>query len=301
MQKYNVVICANNSPVEHLPWIDSCRKHSDSIDFTVIDLTDDDWQDQLRNGKIDICLLRPPGRTELLKRLYDERVLIISSIIDLPIYPSLTEILLYENKRFVRDWLKAMSLPHPETFVFFCKEDAENFLADRINWPVVGKTNIGASGNGVQIIPDINSAVNYINDAFTKGISTRTGPKLRKGSLFKKVRKVLTQKGFLTRRLNEYSQVFLNPQKDFVIFQEFIPHTFEWRCVRIGKSFFAHKKLARNNMSSGTLLKGYDEVPVSLLNFMWEVTERTNLSSVAIDLFETERGYLINEIQCFFG
>ena len=48
-------------------------------------------------------------------------------------------------------------------------------------------------------------------------------------------------------------------------------------------------------------MKGYDPVPVSLLEFIRETTERTGLSSVSIDLFERDGQYLVNEIQCFFG
>ena len=116
-----------------------------------------------------------------------------------------------------------------------------------------------------------------------------------------KIRKALSSNGFIAKRLSEYRETFLNPQKGFVIFQEFIPHEYEWRCVRIGDSFFAHKKIARNNKSSGTLIKAYDKVPEALLDFIREMTERTGLSSVAIDLFERDGMFLVNEIQCFFG
>ncbi len=80
-----------------------------------------------------------------------------------------------------------------------------------------------------------------------------------------------------------------------------MPHEYEWRCVRIGDSYFAHKKIARNNKSSGTLIKGYDPVPKVLLDFIRDVTSKTGLSSVAIDLFEINNQFLVNEIQCFFG
>jgi len=86
-----------------------------------------------------------------------------------------------------------------------------------------------------------------------------------------------------------------------LILQEFIQHDFEWRCVRIGNSYFAHKKLAINNMSSGTLLKGYGDVPLPLLDFIRNLTEENGLSSVSIDIFESSKGYLVNEIQTFFG
>ena len=47
----------------------------------------------------------------------------------------------------------------------------------------------------------------------------------------------------------------------------YIPHDFEWRCVRIGDSYFAHRKRKLGDKASGT--KGIDYVnpPESLLDF----------------------------------
>ena len=110
-----------------------------------------------------------------------------------------------------------------------------------------------------------------------------------------------SSKYFLNKRIAEYKLAAKNYQKGFVILQEYIPHKFEWRCVRIGNSFFAHKKIPRWEKTSGSLLKEYCNPPFSLLDFIKNFTDRTNLSSVAIDVFEFKNNYLVNEIQCFFG
>ena len=299
--KYRIAIFRNESADDHDQWVQACRRRSSEADCTVIDITSSDWLSRFREGSYDLILLRPPGRTEKFKQLYDERVMILYDCTDIPVYPSLTEVLLYENKRFLRDWLAANGVPHPETYVFFNEREAGEFVSARDVFPLVAKTNIGASGNGVRFLEDRGQASEYIRIAFSTGINTRTGPKLKKGSLLKKIRKALSSNGFIAKRLSEYRETFLNPQKGFVIFQEFIPHEYEWRCVRIGDSFFAHKKIARNNKSSGTLIKAYDKVPEALLDFIREMTERTRLSSVAIDLFDRDGMFLVNEIQCFFG
>jgi glutathione synthase/RimK-type ligase-like ATP-grasp enzyme len=213
----------------------------------------------------------------------------------------LNEILVYENKRFLRDWLKVNHIPFPETNVFYSEKAALLYINSNNSYPIVAKTNIGASGNGVEFLQNKNAAAKYANRAFKAGINARTGPKLTKGSLVKKIIKALTYKKFLSNRLKEYKETYTNPQQGYVIFQEYVPHDYEWRCVRIGDSYFAHKKIARNNKSSGTLLKGYDPVPFDLLDFILDITERTLLSSVAIDLFQRQGKFLVNEIQCFFG
>lgn len=299
--RYKVAILANENKDDHLKWIDACVKRSDVIDYSIINLTNDDWLQNITSDNYDIFLLRPPGRTELYKRLYDERVLIISTILKKAIYPSLDEVLIYENKRYLRDWLVAKNLPHPETYIFMNEEEALRFVQKRTDWPIVAKSNIGASGNGVKFLSKRDDAKLYVRKIFSKGVHSRTGPKILKGSILGKVWKGISNPGFFKKRINEYQSVFFNPQKGFVIFQEFISHEYEWRCVRIDGSFFAHKKIATNNKASGRLIKVYDPVPVKLLDFLYEVTERTKLFSASIDLFETDRGFLINEIQCFFG
>lgn len=299
--RLKVCILSNENPLSHLLWVDAIEKNHKISSYSIVNLTSDTWYNELVNQENDLFLLRPPGQTELFKRLYDERVLLISQTFKTPIYPSLTEVLIYENKRFLRDWLVAKKLPHPKTFVFFDFEEAKQFADTLKAFPIVGKTNIGASGNGVLIIKNRKELSTYINKAFSIGISPKTGPKIRKGSLLKKLRKVFEKPGFLKQRLKDYKKTELNNQYNFLILQEFIPHGFEWRCVVIGDSYFAHKKLVVGEKSSGTLLKGYDDVPKSLLNFVRSISVENNLTSVAIDVFEHKGGYLINEIQCFFG
>lgn len=299
--KTSIAIFRNESVDDHEQWVEACRRRNGELRYTVIDLTSSDWLERFREDHFDLILLRPPGRTAGYKQLYDERAFLLQKYSGASVYPSLDEVLIYENKRFLRDWLKINGITHPETFVFFSEREANMHLEQNLRYPLVAKTNIGASGNGVTFLNDRRSALSYVARAFGSGISVRTGPKLGKGSLWKKIVKALTSEGFFSKRMEEYRQTYSNPQKGFVIFQEFIPHEYEWRCVRIGESYFAHKKVARNNKSSGTLLKAYDEVPVMLLDFIREVTERTGLSSVAIDLFDRDGRYLVNEIQCFFG
>lgn len=299
--KFDIAILKNELDTDHLVWVDSCKKNDRIGIIDVIDLTSDNWLGELKKRRYDALLLKPSGIFAHLKQLYDERVIIIYNSFDSLIYPSLNELLIYENKRFLRDWLMAKDLPHPATFVFYNKNEARKFLLARSNFPIVGKTNIGASGNGVRLLLGRPDAISYVQEAFSKGIYTRTGPNFSKGSLLKKIRKGLIFKGFIKKRVKQYSDTLASPQKNFVIFQEFIPHQFEWRCVKIGDSYFAHKKIAVNNKASGTLLKSYVPVPLSLLDFIRDVTLKSNLTSVAIDVFEKDGQYLINEIQCIFG
>ena len=248
-RKYCVAILKSESEIDHLPWVEACKKLSDRMDYTVIDLLDNKWQEACLKKNYDIFLLRPPGRTELLKTLYDQRIILLSEFLGKRIYPSVTEVLIYENKRFLNDWLNAFNLPHPQTFVYYRKKEASEFIRNRRIFPIVAKSNIGASGNGVIILLHEEDAGKYIRDVFSKGVVNKTGPKLGKGNIFVKLKKIFTNKGFVIQRISDYYETFNNPQKGFVIFQEYIPHNYEWRVVRIGESYFAHKKIGDKEQS----------------------------------------------------
>lgn len=301
MKKPLLAILKNESDQDYNNWVTSCEKIKETIDFDVIDLTKFDWLDNVMSKEYDLFITLPPGLSSNFKQLYDERIIIISQYLHKKIYPTLTEILIYENKRNLSYWLNANKILSPKTWIFYYKNEALNFIQNA-HYPIVAKLNIGASGNGVTFLNDTNEADKYIKRAFSaSGLNFKTGPKLSKGNLLKKIQKVLFRKGFLSNRLREYKTLSIENQKGFVLFQEFIKHDFEWRCVRIGDAFFAHKKLAVKGKASGTLEKAYDNPPIELFDYINDLTNKYNLKSVAIDLFENNNNYLINEIQCIFG
>lgn len=300
-KKIKAAILKNEDPFDHEPWVIACEAYSSFFDYKIIDLTKFNWFCDIQNFKPDILLLKPSGKTSIFRTLYQERLEILTRDLNYQTLPTYDEVRIYENKRFFAYWASANQLPHPATWVFYSKKESVEF-SKSCNFPVVTKQNIGASGNGVQIINNRKELISYINNAFTKGVSSNTGPNLNKGKIFTRLLSKLLHPKQLINRLSTYSQIAADKQKGFVLIQQFIPHNFEWRVVRIGDSFFAHKKLKVGEKASGTLKKGYENPPIKLFKFVNEVTERFNFRSVAVDIFEDNAdNYLINEIQCIFG
>jgi glutathione synthase/RimK-type ligase-like ATP-grasp enzyme len=299
--KIRAVILANERSDEHLLWIRACQKFSGTVEWRVVNMTSWNWLEEVEKEPFDILLAKPGGMTSVFKQLYDERVYILGVVKQYNIFPSPEEIFIYENKRFLSYWLKANSVPHPATFVFYNEGEATEFLR-RTRYPIVAKVNIGASGSGVVILYTVAEAVKYLMNVFSgRGAFRRHGPNLRSGNWGRRALFYFRHPEALLSRLSVYRTVGGDPQKNFVLFQEYIPHDFEWRVVRTGDSFFAHKKLKSGEKASGSLLKSYCNPPVSLLDFVKEVTDRHKFYSQAIDIFETEQGYLVNEMQCIFG
>lgn len=293
------VILANEQPNDHDLWIKACEENK--IDYRVVDLTSYNWLIEIESEPFEMLLAKPTSATSAFKLLYDERVSVLSNYLKYKIYPSLDEILIYENKRFLAYWLSAQKMPHPKTYIFYNKKEAVNYIKNA-NYPVVAKLNIGASGKGVKIIKYESEAKKYIDKIFNVGVSSRTGPNLSKGKIFERAWRKLINPKALRERIIRYKNVTNDMQKSFCIFQEFIPHKYEWRVVCIGESYFAHKKVVKKEKASGSLIKEYGRPPLYLLDFAKAIMDKFGFYSQAIDLFEISDGnYLINEMQCIFG
>jgi hypothetical protein len=283
----------------HENWAKACNNFS--VDFTIVDLIKEDWLNILMKGRFDALLACPSGRESLYKQLYDERIYTLEKELSYLVYPSFKEISIHENKRFLSYWLTSHSLPHPRTFIFYEKKEALDFTVNHA-LPVVGKFNIGASGKGVKIIREKEELVTYINSAFSSGLRQNWGPNLQMGGYGGRIIKLIKNPARIINRLKVYQKDFNEVQKGFVILQEYIPHEYEWRIVRIGKSYFGHKKVKQGDKASGTKGIDYDAPNDKLLSFVRDLCLKNNFNSMAVDLFEHGEGnYLINELQCIFG
>ncbi len=295
------VILTNEIEGSEQKWKIACEKLN--LEFIVVDLSKANWLELIENYKPNILLTRPAGLTSPFKILYDERLEILVNELNYFCFPTLKEVLIYENKKYFSYWLKANKIPHPKTSVFYFEKEALDWVnSDTIKLPIVAKTNIGASGSGVVIHETKEELTNYIQSTFSgKGATKRVGPNLKKGRILQRGIRLLSKPKALFKKIEVYKARALDVQKDFVLFQEHIPHTFEWRVVRMGDSFFAHKKLMLGNMTSGSLLKDYGNPPLAMLDFVKAITDKHHLYSQAVDVFESPNGYLVNEMQCIFG
>ncbi len=301
MKKIKAIILRNELEDDHILWIKACEDYHDQVEYRVVNLTSNNWLEEIQKEPFDILLAKPGGLTAHFKQLYDERIYILGIVLGYKIFPSPQEIFIYENKRFLASWLKSNNIPHPTTDVFYGYGEALEYTSSA-SYPFVAKTNIGASGSGVKIVKSINEAKDYIEKTFRGGgAPQRTGPNREKGKILKRGIHYIFHPSDIIKKLHIYETKAANLQKDFLIFQEFIPNDFEWRVVRIGGSFFAHKKLKAGEKSSGSLLKNYDNPPLEIMDFVKQITDNQKFYSQAIDIFESNRGYLVNEMQCIFG
>lgn len=300
MHNLKIAILRNEEPESGNKWALACQKLN--IDYEVIDITSNNWLTVIRNNQFNFFLLKPPGNFERTKKLYDERVYIISEVLNYQTFPSYKECYIYENKKLLTDFLNALRLPHPATTVFYNKSEAFNFLG-QANYPIVAKTSIGGSGSGVQILKTPRQGKKYVSQAFSgKGIRRRSGPNRALSTPTGRIKKAIYSPHYFLKKIKKYYAIFKEKEKGYVIFQSYIPHEFEWRMVKIGPSFFGHRKVKHGEKASGSKEIDYTPPPEKLLDFTRNLCADLNFNFMAIDLFEDGKGnFLINELQTIFG
>jgi len=256
------------------------------IENKVVDIMSEKWIDEIRTSDCAGFLAAPYCTKEVWKTMYQERLYIINKVMGYPIYPSYNELFLYESKRNMTYWLKLHSIPMPKTWVFYDKNEAMQFINEYDSYPIVFKPNIGSSALGLKIIKNRKEARKIVNRVFSKWH--------------------FFSRGYTKWYKTKYKisiPVIDDKQYNNILFQEKINVRHEWRGVRIGESYFAHKKLAgRNGLHSGSGLASYDNPPLAVLDFIKYVCDVSGFRSMDVDFFEdTDGNFYVNELQAFFG
>ena len=253
---------------EHVLYIKACIEMKQN--YEVIDPYSNSWVNDIRNSRSKAFLFWPTIYKPIQKQFWDERAYTISSLLNKNIFPSLDTLWLYESKRKTLNWLQANNLPHPETKVFFDKNTALQFARETV-YPVVCKTDQGASASGVYIIKSQEQAKSIISKAFGKGI-------------------MLKNKG-----LNDRHQ-------GYIIFQEFLSDCEEWRIIRVGESYFCRFKIRVGEFHSGSGDIIWAKPPQSLLDQTRMISKSMKVPNINVDFFKTTDGrFLINEIHALWG
>ncbi|MGM0649615.1 MAG: ATP-grasp domain-containing protein [Bacteroidota bacterium] len=267
---------------EHLKIAEACDNLG--VNYEIIDFISPDWLHEVRESDCDGFICHPPDNIQVHKHIFDERCYVIEKVLKRPLYPSWESIFLYENKRNVAAWLEAKGFPHIKTSVFTEPKNARAFFKNA-NYPLVFKTNIGASGSGVTIVKSKTKALRI-----AASVLGRTHKALTFGRLRFSRKKIIPL------------PLFGRIQKHYIIVQPFVPIKWEWRIIKIGNTYSGHQRLLKNHFASGSGNTGWDTPPEKLLNLVREVCEAGNFRSMSVDVFETLDGsYKINELQTVFG
>ncbi len=240
------------------------------IPYKLIDITRDGWIQEVRASGCHAFVVWPAYIDSRAKKLYDERLRVLVEDLEQLLFPSYKALWLYESKHRIRDWLDVHDVPHPRTWVFADRTEAEEFVANA-SYPLVFKTDVGSSAFGVRLLRSRRQAMKVVRACFGKG--------------------------FLPRRHDRRDRAW-----GTALFQEYVPDVDEWRVIRLADSYFGYQKLKEGQFHSGSHLCGWYTPPVGLLELCRRVTEIGPFYSMSLDVFETPGGeFLVNELHPVFG
>jgi hypothetical protein len=254
------------------------------VAYRLIDILAPDWWERVVSAPVSGFLVRASGDREVRKQLYNERLWFIQQHIKTPMHPGYPGILLYENKRMQTYWMDIHGIPHPDTWIFYRRDEAMQFLTGHREWPLVSKPNLGGGGEGVRLV-----------------WSARQGRRL--------VRRLFTRWKFYNPGLTRWRKwrflkypVMDDKQHNYVYFQQYIPSKWEWRIIKVGDTYFGHQKLPKNGLHSGSGLVGHVDPPKKLFEMVREISRKSGISALNVDVLEGLDGrYYVNEIQTFWG
>lgn len=240
------------------------------VPFRVLDFFASDWLARVEASGCDVLLAWPDASSPIAARILKDRLDLLEHERGVKVVPSAAERWMYEDKVRMADWLRAHDVPHPRTWVFADRVEAEEFAAT-CSLPIVTKTSFGAQATGVRILRDRTAVRSTIARAFGRGV-------VPDGSDHR------------------------DRQREIVLFQEFLDVAHEWRLVRIGDAYFGHPKGLLGEFRSGSGRVEWNVPEPRHLDFLHRVTELGSFRSMDVDVFETVGGeLLVNELQTVFG
>lgn len=241
---------------------------------TKIDIVDpfaEKWSINKVKEEYDGVIYRPDFKSNYLRQVSDNHIELLD-LFNIPVWPTRQENYLYESKCRASQYLEALNIPTPKTIVKYTETSAMECLQE-IGFPLIIKTNTGASSSGVFLVKNMKEAYKSIRYLFAKGF-------LRQGAY---------------RRDLDYGYVFL---------QEFIPGVREYRIIKVGESWFGHEKLGKNGsvLYSGSGANSWEIPSAKVFDFCHNIAKMNKFNIMAFDVFETKCGkLLINELQTWFG
>lgn len=266
-----VGLIAKSSDEVVASFIRSCEELK--LEYEIYDPFEEAFIDRIRETAIQKFIVRPSHTTQLVRQMFFEKVEIVASEIGKIVYPSIKELKIYEAKRTLSYFLKANSIPHPKTWVFYDESEAIEFI-ETANFPLVFKTHNGSSASGVEILQTKARARSLIKTCF--------------------------RSYYINKSISDYRDI----DYGYVLLQEYIEGAREFRIIKIGESWMGHEK-AYNGLTdfmSGSGVNLWTKPSDKIFDFCRNVSDRHKFTTMCFDVFESPKGeILVNELQTWFG
>jgi glutathione synthase/RimK-type ligase-like ATP-grasp enzyme len=286
-------------------WIELCKRHS--IDYIVVDCFSPGIIEQLQDAD---ALLWNWLHYEYDSQLFARQLTYSIETMGKTVFPSSKTCWHYDDKVGQKYLLESIGAPLIPTWVFYHEDEVLRWIQNT-SFPKVFKLRCGAGSKNVRLVKSENEAVSLCKTAFGEGFPASAGyfadsrAKLRSiknaADIFAKLKRmprslknIMTQKQFLER------------QRGYVYFQEFIPgNSFDTRITIIGNRAFGFTRNTRPDdfraSGSGDVDYSLSKISKRCISIAFEVARKLQTQSLALDFLFDKTGIpLIGEISYSF-
>ena len=199
-----------------------------------------------------------------------EKIFALETLKGKDCFPSLNEIWSNEDKVKASYLLSIKGIPTPKTFISYDLEEIKEYLKI-CNYPIVTKIRTGSGSKGVELLRSKKEALRFVDEVFNGGRNTYW-PYLK--------------------------------QTGYVYFQEFIKDSlYDLRVIVLKDKFFGYKRYPKDGdfraSGAGNLVHG--PIPEEALRLAERTRDALDKRIIAVDLLkDKKRGFLVNEVSCFF-
>lgn len=286
-------------------WIEYCKENN--IKYKVVNCYDNDIINQLNDCN---ALMWHHHQSNYKDILIAKQILYALYHTGFVVFPNFYTNWHFDDKIGQKYLLESINAPLVPSYVFYEKKTALNW-AKNTHYPKVFKLRGGAGSSNVLLVRSKSEAFKIIKKSFNKGFSYFN--KLR---YFKeKLNKYLSGNDSIIGVLKGIGRLFipiknmnfLNKEKGYAYFQEFIPNNnFDIRVIVIGSKAFAIKRLVRPNdfraSGSGLIIYNKEEIDIRCIKISFDVNKYIKSQCIAFDyVFDNLNNPLILEISYGFS
>lgn len=265
-QSFKLVEGYDNPKASWMRYERFCKNNN--IPYGFLDLKKSDWLSEAQEFDLIVC------HTEgdpAFQEMYEDKIYILEKYHQKKCFPSFHEVWQYEHKVRSHYLYEALNLPAIPTLVTHDKEEALS-LGDKLSFPFIVKTTIGAGSSGVEKIDTQADLDKYVSVVFSE--------KGRKSSF-----------------------LFQN-QKDYVYAQSFIEDaTFDLRIIIIGNMAFGYYRYPNEGDFRASGAGNFEKkaIPVDALKLAVEIRDKLQCRQIGVDLLYSEKAnkYMIIETSVF--
>lgn len=203
----------------------------------------------------------------------------------------------YDNKIRQALIMKAKGLPFAESWVFYDKAKALDFVASA-SYPVIFKLSGGAGSTNVVMVETRAAARKLVKIMFGRGMLPHEIPgDIVKKRDFKFIKwlKITLVHTIIPRLKGIDTSRYWFKHKNYVLFQKFLPNNaFDTRVTVIGGRAFAFRRFNRDNdfRSSGSGKINYDmqAIDKNMVRLALDISKEMGFQSMAYDMLVNEHG-----------